>query len=1249
MRKVLFKSLACMLPVFALALTARAGSLVNTFDDAFDYVANGIVGDTNWDGVYLRQGDVPGGSEGWGSGQTLIANTTIFPGYLGVQSIFTDWSGGDDDGFFLYKVVKGDFDVSVENVPYNLSGGLGYDNRYYHFAGLLVRAYNPNNSGAPYSPTVPGTENLVQLWRFNEFNIDGQIRIATNGANQELNFGGSNDEINSSRFFRITRVGDVFTFYVKTNASDAWAQVTSGLPSGTLTRSDLAGVPLQVGIAQAAFSDQTRDAVFDNFELSGPGVTFPALPAAPGNLRVTGSNPGGSLTLAWDLGTPGDSSLVVISRRPIQHNPVHGLNYVANAAFGDANTLLGGGGQYVVYNGTGTSVTVTNLGANFINYHVAVYEYRGSGAATVYNTASPATSVLPGPGTIHSATILAPVTSIPVGGAAPLTLLASFSTGETGVDQTVNATWSSSDPSVVSVAPNGAVSGLAVGTAMITATFGSFAPTVTITVRATPTFSDDFGVTQDYIANGLIGSAWDGLFLHLGDIPGGAAGEDGDGRTTVLLAQTNGLSMTSLQSTWQDEGNDGPFLFKVVPGDFQASVHVTSMNNLNFTSVGLMARLFAAADTGPVGGPGPDDAENHVNYWKVQNGATSVRKTEAGFLTTLVGAGPSTANGWLMLQRVNSTNFYFYEKANVGDAWTLVTNTVLEAAAGARMQVGLAQQTLSGVNGIAVLDSFSLDAEGIASPNGTQPPPPATRLTAKLNPDLSMTFTWVAADNLGNPATSLLVMREGGPITAQPTYGLAPGWPAGVFGTGLSLGDGNYVVYRSVAATTNNAVTVTGLTPGRTYYAAVYTFGGTYPDRVFNLNAPATNLLAGTLERVFVGAVPSIPLGGIQVAQVYGVYGGYPVNVSSFSTITVADQNVVQVVDGVFTGLSLGSTTAEAVYAGFTNTVTVTVRPPTFTDNFGVNHDYLAAGVAGTAWDGVYRQPLGVNEVPHSPYTPGAGLGTAAADANLSNPNCLTVAATSDGWENDAVGGFFLFKYVPGDFQAAVHINAFDVASYNQPGLLARAYSTGTNGTTLGAPFVIGPRRTNSANVTIETYGETWVSLTRFDEYGIGTYARRNVDSAVSQNTQPDQGDGNYWLLISREGTEFDFYKRASASDPWMPLPNKTHYSIAQLANAPMQVGLMAGAWWWNAGDNRAVQFDSFMLDTPTGSRLGATVSGNSLTLTWPADPNAKLQYTTVLSPPDWKPVPGTPILGPSGYSLTVPISGAASFFRLAP
>jgi len=564
-----------------------------------------------------------------------------------------------------------------------------------------------------------------------------------------------------------------------------------------------------------------------------------------------------------------------------------------------------------------------------------------------------------------------------------------------------------------------------------------------------------------------------------------------------------------------------------------------------------------------------------------------------------------------------------------------------EAASNAVMEVGLYQEMRQATDGRAQFDTVMIDGEGLVSPTGVQPPPPATNLQVVLNSDLSMTFTWVAANATGSPVASILVMRDGGPITAQPTYGIGF-TPNSVFGAGPNLGGGNYVVYKSPNSptTTNNTVTVTGLTPGHVYYAAVYTYVGPFGTRVFNNILPAsgatTTLQAGTLQSVTVLPVPSIPLGGLQVPQVLGVFGGAPINVSAFATITVADTNVVQTASGALTGVSLGTTTAQIVYGGYTNVVSLTVRAPMFTEEFTVNHDYLVNRVAGTPWEGVYLQQS-VNEIPDGAYTIPTGAGTVLADANISSNRVLTVTASGDGWENDLTGGFLLFKYVPGDFEMAVHINSGDIGptfAYNQPGLLARAYTVAADGKTLGA----AAGATNTEN---------WVSFCRFDEFGFGTYPRLNLYSTVQQSVQPDEGDGNFWLLIARQnGTNFSFYKRASSTEAWRMVPNKTEYHQLEFAGAPMQVGIMAGPWT-GPGVNRTVLFEHFMLDATTGSPLQIRIAGTDVVITWPPIPGT-LQTTTSLNPPNWQPAGNQQVLTNGVYRVVRPLSGGTSFFRLA-
>jgi len=64
--------------------------------------------------------------------------------------------------------------------------------------------------------------------------------------------------------------------------------------------------------------------------------------------------------------------------------------------------------------------------------------------------------------------------------------------------------------------------------------------------------------------------------------------------------------------------------------------------------------------------------------------------------------------------------------------------------------------------------------------------------------------------------------------------------------------------------------------------------------------------------------------------------------------------------------------------------------------------------------------------------------------------------------------------------------------------------------------------------------------------------------------------------------------------------------------------------------------------------RLFAEFDGNSLRLSWPENPNARLERTTSLIPPvTWNVVTNVPAVGGGFKSLTLPVLGDAGYFRL--
>jgi hypothetical protein len=221
----------------------------------------------------------------------------------------------------------------------------------------------------------------------------------------------------------------------------------------------------------------------------------------------------------------------------------------------------------------------------------------------------------------------------------------------------------------------------------------------------------------------------------------------------------------------------------------------------------------------------------------------------------------------------------------------------------------------------------------------------------------------------------------------------------------------------------------------------------------------------------------------------------------------------------------------------------------TFTDNFGVAHDYLTQGVAGTIWDGLYT---GAGSFPGGNVGSGPGT-TLIADANITGAGRLTVQSSYTGWENTEDDGFFLFKNISGDFQMSVQVaTPFSTTPYNFAGLLIRAAGPD------GAPW-------NGA--------ENSLSLMRFDEFGVGNFIRNTTNGQTVQLTQPS--DSNYWLLIDRvNGTNFNFYSKALSSDPWQ-LIGVSPIARSDLSGLTLQVGIAQATF--DAGPGQA-QFENFTL-----------------------------------------------------------------------
>lgn len=114
--------------------------------------------------------------------------------------------------------------------------------------------------------------------------------------------------------------------------------------------------------------------------LSYSGCSSPSIQASNISFSSVSAN---SMTVSWTNGNGSNRIVVAKLNSAIGGSPVAGSSYSANANFGFGDQIATG--EYVVYNGSGSSVSVSGLNAG-VNYYFRVYEY--SCSSLQYNTST---------------------------------------------------------------------------------------------------------------------------------------------------------------------------------------------------------------------------------------------------------------------------------------------------------------------------------------------------------------------------------------------------------------------------------------------------------------------------------------------------------------------------------------------------------------------------------------------------------------------------------------------------------------------------------------------------------------------------------------------------------------------------------------------------------------------------------------------------------------------------------------------
>jgi hypothetical protein len=231
--------------------------LADNFDVSHNYSGGNVAG-TGWDGVLNPDNLLSGDAD-----ITATATATW------AATANSGWENNLDNGPMLYKMVTGDFDVSVH--VKSITTDLWSD------GGLIARV--PGATGS--------TENYVALRYFGVGGFNA-TRNTVNSSTTNNNYPGFEP------YLRITRTGTTFKFFTKAKSTDPWTL------RDTVARSDIpVGSPMQVGLWFGTFLTGNLGRIqFNHFRLSAAGEANTIADNTRDGVAVTGNTATGNAIMS---------------------------------------------------------------------------------------------------------------------------------------------------------------------------------------------------------------------------------------------------------------------------------------------------------------------------------------------------------------------------------------------------------------------------------------------------------------------------------------------------------------------------------------------------------------------------------------------------------------------------------------------------------------------------------------------------------------------------------------------------------------------------------------------------------------------------------------------------------------------------------------------------------------------------------------------------------------------------------------
>jgi hypothetical protein len=590
--------------------------------------------------------------------------------------------------------------------------------------------------------------------------------------------------------------------------------------------------------------------------------TLATEPTTQATAIVFSSQSASSLVVSWTNGNGGRRAVFMKDAAGSITNPSDANAYTASSDWNSKGTQLGTSGYYCIYDGTGSTVTVTNLLAQTA-YYVQVFDYNSDVTPTTatfnYNTATATGN--PGNSITLSSNLSAHAASFNANPASTTSLSLTFSAASTITNAAGYIVLQKSGNSVPTGTPANATSysvGNTIGDGTVAAIISNTATTSTTISGLAYATSYSFTLipfnwntvntsTYNYYTAATIPSTTGttssptlpilttptsaSVTINTATLGGNVTSDGGDPITErgIIWSETSlnadpvigGSNVNTVLGT----GTTG--VYTVATTGLTSGVSISykayAINNIgtSYTTVATFTTLASEPITISSLMTFPTYTTSSVQVgFTSGNGANRIVVARLNATTRVA---PTDANGYA----VSSTSFTDLSNVTTGTGNVVVYNgasntvTVTGLSAGTSYAFDVYEYNGSGASANYLTTSYLTSSKTTIF---AEPTEQASGVNFTNVSSTGFTINWTKGGDGVTPSTgSLIIVKDVSAVDAVPVDGTSY-TAGGSFGAGTEIGtsSGNFVVYRATVST----VIITNLIDGHTYHVAVFASNG---------------------------------------------------------------------------------------------------------------------------------------------------------------------------------------------------------------------------------------------------------------------------------------------------------------------------------------------------------------------------------------------------------------------------------------